>query len=135
MAILYCFLVGLLLVNGISAAGLRVKKQIDFGGDGHGDGGHGDGGHGDGGHGDGGHGDGGHDHPQPGYSGSVVDGKSSYILKFNRGVPVYGGGEPYYFSYTHNFPIASNDFEDQVNSHNLPKKYKFTGSLDVTALL
>lgn len=73
--------------------------------------------------------------PRLGYSGTVVDGKSSHILQYNRGVPIYGSDEPYYFSYTHNFPIAVNDFESLVNSHNLPKKYKFSGGLDVTGLL
>ncbi|GAB6022571.1 hypothetical protein CHUAL_006674 [Chamberlinius hualienensis] len=70
-----------------------------------------------------------------GYSGTVVDGKSAYILKYNDGVPVYGAGEPYYYSYTHNFPIATDDFQSLVNSHNLPRKYKFSGGLDVTGLL
>jgi len=70
-----------------------------------------------------------------GYSGTVIDGKSQYISRYNHGVPVYGVGEPYYFSYTHNFPIGVEDFESLVNSHNLPKKYKFSGGLDVTGLL
>jgi len=72
---------------------------------------------------------------RPGFSGDVIRGKSVYVLKHNGGVPTYGFGEPYYYDYYREFPIAKSEWDHIVNSHHLPKRYKFSGSLNLLNLL